>query len=259
MTKLKRTLLAAASTSLALGLMSASAMAATVTVQPGDSLWKIANTQHISLQALETSNPGVNPQNLTVGTTLQFPQSQAQGTYQVQSGDSLFLVARKFGISVASLQAANPSVDAANLTVGEVLQIPSGSGTTAAWTGVSSSDLYWMARVINAEAGNQSLDAKIAVGDVVWHRELSSSYPNTVQGVVFQVSNGHYQFTSASNGIVYQTPSAQSVQAAKDVLEQHIDLVPGAYVFYTPSKTPASSWVRKQPYIKSYGQMTFSV
>jgi N-acetylmuramoyl-L-alanine amidase len=284
----KNTLLAAASVSMGLSLMPAVAMAATttVTVQPGDSLWKIASAYHVSLQSLEASNPTVNPSNLLIGTRLNLPQSQSESTYRVQPGDSFFLIAKKYGTTTAALQSANPGIYALNLQVGQVLRIPgtssastssqaaapmvrntamsaspasSSSPSTSATSSASAQDVYWMSRIIYAEAGNQSLQAQIAVGDVVWHRVTSPNYPNTIKGVVFQISNGYYQFSPVANGSIYNTPSATSVQAAKDVLQNHIDLVPGAYVFYTPNKTPSTSWVRKQPYVATYDSMVFSV
>ncbi|WP_054969944.1 LysM peptidoglycan-binding domain-containing protein [Alicyclobacillus ferrooxydans] len=269
----KTTALAVVTMSLTVGLMPVAAMAATVTVHPGDSLWKIAAAHNVSVSALETSNPSLNPADLLVGTTVQLPQTQSQSTYVVQQGDSLFLVARKFGVTLAALQSSNPGVNPAHLLVGQTLKIPGGTNglgkvrvapsfsysPTSSSASASSADMYWMARIINAEAGNQSLQAKIAVGDVVWHRVQSPNYPNTVQGVVFQVTSGAYQFTPVMNGTIYNTPSAQSIQAAQAVLNNHTDLVPGAYVFYTPSKTPAVSWVRKQPYLATYDSMVFSV
>ncbi len=279
----KSSLLAAASVSVGLGLMPAVAMAATttVTVQPGDSLWKIANTYHVSIQSLEASNPTVNPSNLLVGTTLHLPQSQKQSTYRVQKGDSFFLIAKKYGVTVTALESANPGLNALNLQVGQVLKIPgrvgasgyvaapmvrntamsiaSKSTSPASASSASAQNIYWLSRIIYAEAGNQSLQAQIAVGDVVWHRTMSPNYPNSIKGVVFQISNGYYQFSPVQNGTIYNTPSAASIQAAKDVLQKHMDLVPGAYVFYTPSKTPSTSWVRKQPYVAAYDNMVFSV
>lgn len=232
----------------------------TVTVKPGQSLWKIAQTTGTTVAALEASNPTVNPSNLQVGTMLQLPQTQ----YTVRLGDTLWLVARKFIVSEAALQAANPAISAANLLVGTRLAIPARNITgnqllsSTPSSGVSSSELSWMARIISAEARGESYNAQVGVGDVVWHRMLSPQYPDTVKSVVFQVTNGHYQFTPVRNGSIYNAPTTSAVQAAKAVLVTHRDLVPGSFVFYTPSKTPANSWVRKQPTVAAIGAITFA-
>ena len=49
-------------------------------------------------------------------------------TYRVQRGDSFYLIARKFGISVRALMNANPNIAAGHLLVGDILCVPVGEG-----------------------------------------------------------------------------------------------------------------------------------
>ena len=49
-------------------------------------------------------------------------------SYRVQRGDSFYLIARKFGVSVRALMNANPNVAAGRLLVGDILCIPVGEG-----------------------------------------------------------------------------------------------------------------------------------
>lgn len=49
-------------------------------------------------------------------------------SYTVQRGDSFYLIARKFGISVRSLMNANPAIAAGRLLVGDILCVPTGEG-----------------------------------------------------------------------------------------------------------------------------------
>lgn len=46
-------------------------------------------------------------------------------TYTVQQGDSLSVIAEKFGVSLDDLQAANPEISSNAMSVGQVLRIPS--------------------------------------------------------------------------------------------------------------------------------------
>ncbi|MBO5649544.1 MAG: cell wall hydrolase [Clostridia bacterium] len=78
--------------------------------------------------------------------------------------------------------------------------------------------LYWLSRIIYAEAGDQSLRGQLAVGAVVMNRVRSDSFPNTVYGVIFDRKWG-VQFTPTANGAIYKTPSAQSIIAAKLVMD----------------------------------------
>lgn len=200
----------------ALCLFPISAMASTVTVQPGDTLWKIATAQNISLQALEAANPSIDPTNMLVGTVLTLPAASTNSTTATS-------------------------------------EISTSSNTSSQYA----QNLYWMEHVIHAEAEGETLQAQIAVGDVVLHRMETPGYPTTVQGVVFQQINGYYQFSCVPNGYIYSTPDAQSIQAAIDVLQNHTDVVPGAYVFFNPAQTPSNSWVWNQPRIASIDNFIF--
>lgn len=76
-------------------------------------------------------------------------------------------------------------------------------------------DLYWMARIITWESGNQPVEGQIAVGNVVLNRTASSGFPDTIKGVIFQPG----QFSPAMNGVIYGEPYEISVICAKLTLE----------------------------------------
>ena len=79
----------------------------------------------------------------------------------------------------------------------------------------TSKDLYWLARIINAESRGESFIGKLAVGTVVMNRVASRNYPNSVYGVIFDRG----QFTPAESGSVYRTPLEDCVTAARIVLD----------------------------------------
>ena len=86
--------------------------------------------------------------------------------------------------------------------------------------------LYWLSRIIYAESGNQILEGKIAVGNVVMNRVNSPKFPDNIYDVLYQKN----QFSPASSGSLKRTPNAESVIAAKLVLEG-VEIVPGALFF----------------------------
>lgn len=49
----------------------------TYTVRAGDTLWAIAANMNVSLADLEAANPGINPNQITVGQVLNLPQAQS--------------------------------------------------------------------------------------------------------------------------------------------------------------------------------------
>lgn len=79
-------------------------------------------------------------------------------------------------------------------------------------------ELYWLSRIISAEAKGEPLYGKLAVGAVVYNRVESDNYPDTVYDVIFDMKNG-VQFTPAKNGAVYDEPTEDSVIAAKLCME----------------------------------------
>ena len=68
--------------------------------------------------------------------------------------------------------------------------------TEAPSVNASSSDLDLLAAIIYCEAGNQSMEGKIAVGQVVMNRVASPSFANTIHDVIYEAG----QFTPAMTG-----------------------------------------------------------
>ena len=62
--------------------------------------------------------------------------------------------------------------------------------------GASSSDLYLLAKTIYAEGRGEPYTGQVAIGAVILNRVKSSSFPNTVAGVVYQPG----AFTAVSDG-----------------------------------------------------------
>ncbi|MFC2948795.1 LysM peptidoglycan-binding domain-containing protein [Virgibacillus sediminis] len=92
-------------------------------VQPGDSIYRIANTYNTSPQALIDANELEAPEQLVVGQALVVPISG--GFYTVQPGDSLYSISQRFGISYQELAQYNNISPDNILPVGFRLYIPS--------------------------------------------------------------------------------------------------------------------------------------
>lgn len=116
-------------------------------------------------------------------------------------------------------------------------------------------ELYWLSRIIEAEAGGEILEGKIAVGNVVLNRVADKRYPNTIYGVIFDFKNG-IQFTPAYTGTIYNTPSAESIAAAKMCLEGY-EIIDGVLFFFNP-RIATSNWISKnRPFAGSIGLHDF--
>lgn len=99
-------------------------------VQPGDSLYSIAKKFNITLQQLIGANPLENPNYLFVGYRLCIPGQVSkpvcpyQNFYTVITGDTLYNIAKRNGVTLNALIAANPRINPNNLMIGQILCIP---------------------------------------------------------------------------------------------------------------------------------------
>ncbi len=97
-------------------------------VQKGDTLFLIAKKFGVSLDDLIAANPQIkDPNRLTVGQVIFIPKAPAPPVkkYVVQKGDTLFLIAKKFGVTLNALIAANPQIkDPNRISPGDVINIP---------------------------------------------------------------------------------------------------------------------------------------
>ncbi len=118
-----------------------------------------------------------------------------------------------------------------------------------------STDLYWLSRIISAEAKGEPLTGQIAVGNVVLNRARSTSFPNTVKDVIFDKKYG-VQFSPVANGTIYQDPTASAVMAAKICLEGY-SLSSRALYFFNPSLTTGAWISATRPYIMTIGNHKF--
>jgi LysM repeat protein len=105
---------------------------ATHTVRAGDTLYDIAREYNVSVAALKHVN-GLRSSRIYPGKELRLPApagASAQtrtaphpGTYEVQKGDTLYDIARRFGVSISELRRAN-GLRTSRIYPGDVLRIP---------------------------------------------------------------------------------------------------------------------------------------
>lgn len=94
------------------------------TVQAGDSLWLIAQRYQTTVDVIKQLN-GLSGDMLNIGQVLKIPYSQGTSSfsYTVQPGDSLWIIARRFGTTVEAVRQLN-GLSSDMLDIGQVLRIP---------------------------------------------------------------------------------------------------------------------------------------
>lgn len=123
----------------------------------------------------------------------------------------------------------------------------SDSGDDSSSTPASAGDLELLSTIIYCEAGNQPYEGQLAVGSVIMNRVASSSFPNSISGVIYQSG----QFSPVASGRFAHALAAglgsRCISAAREVLNgrRNVDclyfrtdsgmidgLVIGDHVFY---------------------------
>lgn len=171
---------------------------------------------------------------LTVGGELYFP---------AEAADALFNV----GVTVAE-DRSRVELDMDQLTVI--------SGGEQYYTlNFDSTDVFWLTRIVFAEATHQSLAARIAVANVVLNRTEHPDYPDTIYGVIFD-SKGGVQFDPVLDGAVYNSADELSEIAAYMALDG-VNVAGNSLFFVNPDKGD-DSWFRSAlEYVTTVGEHDF--
>lgn len=127
----------------------------------------------------------------------------------------------------------------------------SGTTSSSSSSSASSTDLNLLARVVYGEARGEPYTGQVAVAAVVLNRVRSSSFPNSVAGVVYQSG----AFDCVSDGQINLTPNQSAYNAAKDALNGW-DPTYGCLFYYNP-RTATSKWMLSRTVKLSIGNHAF--
>lgn len=126
-------------------------------VQKGDSLYSIARTYGTTVDELKRLN-NLTSNALDVGQVLIISSSNnapsiedtSSNTYSVKRGDSLYSIARNYGVTVDDLKKVN-NLTSNTLSIGQILNIPGKNVTNvgSTYTVKSGDTLYSIARAFN--------------------------------------------------------------------------------------------------------------
>lgn len=162
------------------------------------------------------------------------------GIYGSQTLSAVKWFQSKNGLSVDGI--AGPKTLAA-------MGIYSSSNTNT--TTNSSSDLNLLARLVYAEARGEPYTGQVAVASVVLNRVKSSSFPNSVAGVIYQSG----AFSVVNDGQINLTPNSTAKKAAQDAINGW-DPSYGAIYYFNPN-TATSKWIWSRPLTVVIGNHRF--
>ena len=132
----------------------------------------------------------------------------------------------------------------------KALGINNTNSTTSANSN-NDSNLNLLSRLIYGEARGEPYIGQVAVGAVVLNRVKSSSFPNTIAGVIYQ--NG--AFDVVSDGQINLTQNSTAKKAAQDALNGW-DPSYGA-IYYFNQNTAKNKWIWSRPMTVTIGKHRF--
>lgn len=171
------------------------------TVQKGDSLYSIARKYNVDVNALKQAN-NLSSNLLSIGQVLIIPTgTEDYILYKVVSGDSLYSIAKKYGITMQEIMDFN-NLGSTILTVGQVLKIPVAyeeeipSTSEVTYTVKSGDNLYSIARKNNVTVSdlmnyNNLTSNLLSIGQVI---RIPS---NTSSSTTYTVKNGDTLYSIA--------------------------------------------------------------
>ncbi|WP_209121826.1 cell wall hydrolase [Alkalihalobacillus sp. BA299] len=172
--------------------------------------------------------------------------ADANTTHTVRSGESLWLIGNQYGVPVASIKRAN-NKSSNMIYIGERLSIPAA---------ITASERNLMARLVRAEAESEPYAGKVAVATVILNRVDHKEFPNTVYGVINEVSNGHYAFSPVQNGRINRAADSESIRAVNEALAFR-GQGSGSLFFYNPS-IATNHWIATRERTVTIGNHVFA-
>ena len=115
----------------------------------------------------------------------------------------------------------------------------------------NSSNVNLLARLIYGEARGEPYTGQVAVGAVVMNRVKSSSFPNTISGVIYQSG----AFDAVRDGQINLSPDSTATKAAQDAINGW-DPSYGAVYYFNPS-TATNKWIWSRPMTVTIGRHRF--
>ncbi|WP_058307562.1 spore cortex-lytic enzyme [Gracilibacillus massiliensis] len=117
--------------------------------------------------------------------------------------------------------------------------------------GFSQNDIQIMANAVYGEARGEPFEGQVAVASVILNRVESSTFPNTVSGVIFEPR----AFTAVADGQIWLTPNESAKRAVLDAINGWDPT--GEALYYFNPDTATSGWIWSRPQIKRIGKHIF--
>ena len=169
-------------------------------------------------------------------------KGSVDGIFGAKTQEAVKYFQRKNGLSVDGIVGSKTAA---------ALGMSLSGSTTTNGSNISNSNLYLLSCCIYGEARGESYTGKVAIAAVILNRVKSSSFPNTISGVIYQPG----AFTAVSDGQINLGTNDECTRAAQDALNGW-DPTYGSIYYYNP-RTATSQWIKTRPVVITIGNHVF--
>ena len=171
----------------------------------------------------------------------------ADGRFGEKTRDAVLWFQRRNGLTADGRVGADTAAALGVTLSGKSASVAASSSPAS----IVSADHRLLSKLVYAEARGEPYKGQVAVAAVVLNRVASSSFPNTISGVVYQRN----AFTCVNNGSINNTPDSSCIRAALDALNGW-DPTGGCLYYYNP-KTAVDDWIRTRTTKTVIGRHSF--
>ena len=172
-------------------------------------------------------------------------KGSVDGIYGSKTLEAVKYFQRKNGLTVDGI-AGDKTLKAMG-----IMNSSGNSSSSSSSSNSNSNNVNLIAKAIYGEARGEPYVGQVAVGAVIMNSVKSSSFPNTVAGVIYQSG----AFDAVSDGQINMTPDSTAKKAAQDAVNGW-DPSYGAIYYFNPA-TATNKWIWSRPLTVTIGKHRF--
>lgn len=178
-------------------------------------------------------------------TQLGYQLGKADGVYGKKTEDAVKRFQKNRGLKVDGI--------AGEKTIKELKRLTGESKTSGdKKVGHKETDYKLLARAVYSEGRGEPYIGQVAIAAVVMNRIKSSSFPNTIAGIVYQPQ----AFSAVADGQIDLEPDETAIKATREAMDG-TDPTHGAIYYFNPDKTK-NKFIWSRPQILKIGKHIFA-
>ncbi|MFC0272691.1 cell wall hydrolase [Metabacillus herbersteinensis] len=200
--------------------------------------------------------------------------SEVSEVSEVQTGDTLTLLGKKYGLDMNDAPITNENTQDLRFVGTEVTldgdqetiittavavaavqdkNIPEIDVDAAEDTTITNEEKDLLARLVHAEAEGEPFAGKVAVANVVLNRVEHEQFPDSVEEVIFEEN----AFQPVQNDSIYEPADKEAHEAVEEAVDNG-ELDKEVVYFYNP-ETATSNWIFTREVVKKIGNHAFAI